>query len=267
MRNGQGEGDAGGGEASGSDGGGTGPIGKGGTTPNGGSSSGMGAASGGEPSTCFLATDAGPCRALIPRYAFDSSLGLCLPFIYGGCEGNANNFETPEACDAECGGQGNLDAVACNTPLDCTLIPSRCCGACDEATLQNTVAVNLSHTGVVQSQPSCAAVDCVTCDPPFPSPWLGATCRQSRCVAFDVRQTELTACTEPGDCRLRAGLGCCENCTASPENFVSINRTVNTEPLLCGGAPILCDACTPAVPPGLSAVCDGGRCLLSLVRE
>jgi hypothetical protein len=194
------------------------------------------------------------------RYAFDPGTGLCLPFIYGGCGANANNFETVESCYAACGGQGELDPAACSTPLQCTLIPSRCCGACAEATLQNMVAVNMSNTGVVQSQTSCAAIDCIPCDPPFPSPWLGATCRADRCVAFDARQTELTVCTEHADCRLRGGLGCCENCAASPEEFVALNRMANTEPLLCGGAPILCDACTPAIPPGFSAFCTDGRC-------
>jgi hypothetical protein len=287
---GDGDGDAGGSEAGGSDGGGSRPIGKGGATPSGGSSSGVGGASGavagtggsvaiggssgsagtagagGEPITCFLVPDPGPCEGLVPRYAFNPNTGLCHPFTYGGCEGNANNFETVESCYAECGGQGELDPATCNTPLDCTLVASMCCGPCGEATLQNTVAVNTRYTGVVQSQPSCALIDCAACDP-SPNPWLGATCREGRCVAFDARQTELTACAEHADCRLRGGLGCCENCAASPEEFVALNRMANTEPLLCGGAPIACDACIPAIPPGFSAFCTDGRCQTGWLPE
>ena len=31
-----------------------------------------------------------------------SSLGLCQPFYYGGCEGNDNRFKSNEECEAEC---------------------------------------------------------------------------------------------------------------------------------------------------------------------
>lgn len=44
----------------------------------------------------------GPCRALIPSYYYDRYTQSCLPFTYGGCRGNANNFETWEACDEAC---------------------------------------------------------------------------------------------------------------------------------------------------------------------
>jgi len=290
IRNGEGDGGAGGSEAGGSDSGGSGPIGKGGMTSTGGSSSGAGGASGvgaasgtagsvvvggrggtagagGEPSTCFLAPDPGPCEASIPRYAFNPDTGLCHPFTYGGCDGNANNFETVERCYATCGGQGEIESAACMTSLDCTLIPSRCCGACDEVTLQNIVAVNTSHTTVVVAQPSCATIDCVTCDPPPYHAWLGATCRENHCVAFDVRQTEFIVCTEDDDCRLRAGLGCCENCSPSPDEFVPVNRSPGLEAFVCGDDLVECDACAPAPPAGYSATCEGGRCGVSSIID
>ncbi|XP_073920833.1 tissue factor pathway inhibitor 2 isoform X2 [Castor canadensis] len=51
---------------------------------------------------CFLRPDNGPCRALIPRYYYDRHTQNCLKFTYGGCLGNANNFESLEACNDVC---------------------------------------------------------------------------------------------------------------------------------------------------------------------
>ncbi len=55
------------------------------------------------PRLCLLPADTGPCDAVIPRYFYNVETGLCEQFIYGGCEGNANNFATPEECEATCG--------------------------------------------------------------------------------------------------------------------------------------------------------------------
>ena len=44
----------------------------------------------------------GPCRKAVPRFYFDKPNGECRDFIYGGCDGNANNFETIEACQEKC---------------------------------------------------------------------------------------------------------------------------------------------------------------------
>merc|ERR1719464_2279522 len=37
------------------------------------------------------------------EYFYDPSFGKCRQFMYGGCGGNANRFETSEACYDECG--------------------------------------------------------------------------------------------------------------------------------------------------------------------
>jgi len=69
----------------------------------------------GEMDICTLPADAGPCEAVVPRFYFNSSTGQCEPFSYGGCEGNANNFETMEACEAACGTSTHVDAGSNNT--------------------------------------------------------------------------------------------------------------------------------------------------------
>ena len=42
------------------------------------------------------------CTAAIPRYYFDQDHQTCKRFIYGGCDGNNNNFHTKKACSKAC---------------------------------------------------------------------------------------------------------------------------------------------------------------------
>ncbi|KAM6964080.1 WAP, Kazal, immunoglobulin, Kunitz and NTR domain-containing protein 2-like [Tautogolabrus adspersus] len=51
---------------------------------------------------CGLPSLQGSCKAYEPRWAYSSILQQCQPFIYGGCDGNDNNFESKEACEEMC---------------------------------------------------------------------------------------------------------------------------------------------------------------------
>lgn len=51
---------------------------------------------------CSLPKVTGPCEAYIPRYYYNKKVMKCLRFIYGGCEGNKNNFETLKQCKQRC---------------------------------------------------------------------------------------------------------------------------------------------------------------------
>lgn len=51
---------------------------------------------------CSLPALQGPCKAYAPRWAYNSQAGQCQSFVYGGCEGNGNNFESREACEESC---------------------------------------------------------------------------------------------------------------------------------------------------------------------
>ncbi|XP_017293231.1 amyloid beta (A4) precursor protein a isoform X1 [Kryptolebias marmoratus] len=51
---------------------------------------------------CWASAETGPCRAMLPRWYFDRQEGRCVHFIYGGCGGNRNNFESEEYCLAVC---------------------------------------------------------------------------------------------------------------------------------------------------------------------
>ncbi|XP_059099319.1 uncharacterized protein LOC131893336 [Tigriopus californicus] len=55
-------------------------------------------------SKCNLPLHKGACHATLRRFFFDSDEGRCKLFIFGGCQGNANNFETMEECIEDCSG-------------------------------------------------------------------------------------------------------------------------------------------------------------------
>ncbi|XP_030208925.1 amyloid beta (A4) precursor protein a isoform X1 [Gadus morhua] len=51
---------------------------------------------------CLASAETGPCRAMLPRWYFDREEGRCAQFIYGGCGGNRNNFDSEEYCLSVC---------------------------------------------------------------------------------------------------------------------------------------------------------------------
>ncbi|MCL4138854.1 UNVERIFIED_CONTAM: hypothetical protein GTU68_048576, partial [Idotea baltica] len=44
----------------------------------------------------------GHCRALYHKWAYSPKERRCVQFVYGGCGGNENNFETKEECELVC---------------------------------------------------------------------------------------------------------------------------------------------------------------------
>jgi hypothetical protein len=51
---------------------------------------------------CFLPKIEGPCEGYYPHWYYDSERKQCGQFIYGGCLGNNNRFETREECQDLC---------------------------------------------------------------------------------------------------------------------------------------------------------------------
>lgn len=71
---------------------------------------------------CTLPADSGPCDGHFPRWFFNAMTGDCEMFIWGGCEGNGNNFETKEACQAACLIPALIEPYSCVNPSG-SLVP------------------------------------------------------------------------------------------------------------------------------------------------
>ncbi|XP_064464180.1 thrombin inhibitor hemalin-like [Ornithodoros turicata] len=59
---------------------------------------------------CDLSPDKGPCKGNFQMFYFDPETKSCKEFIYGGCQGNGNNFETKDECIIAC--EGNPDELS-----------------------------------------------------------------------------------------------------------------------------------------------------------
>nr|XP_061806988.1 low-density lipoprotein receptor-related protein 11-like [Nerophis lumbriciformis] len=51
---------------------------------------------------CITAPVVGPCKGTFPRWYYDHEAGECKSFLYGGCQGNHNNFLQELDCVSEC---------------------------------------------------------------------------------------------------------------------------------------------------------------------
>ncbi|XP_065610175.1 kunitz-type protease inhibitor 4 [Cyrtonyx montezumae] len=56
---------------------------------------------------CYLPSVCGNCKALFIRFFYNVSSQQCEEFIYGGCGGNRNNFETLRECSQACSHVGS----------------------------------------------------------------------------------------------------------------------------------------------------------------
>ncbi|VDK41910.1 unnamed protein product [Dibothriocephalus latus] len=60
---------------------------------------------------CHLKPDPGPCKGFYQRFAYNRKNNTCVPFIYGGCQGNGNNFETKKQCEKKCLGKSSTRTI------------------------------------------------------------------------------------------------------------------------------------------------------------
>jgi Kunitz/Bovine pancreatic trypsin inhibitor domain len=269
-----GKGHAGTGTGGGSAGGGSAGTGSAGT--------GAGGGSGGSTQSdeCGALPDSGPCDAYSPSWYNDASTGICRPFVYGGCGGNANRYPSLAACQQACPG-GNPNYDSCKLPSDCVVTGTGCCGICDSANISvhDLIAYNKQYASLLQcglaldiaaggsaSAGVAAPIACAPCPAPLPGQgtrqYFVPDCVARQCVVDDLRTSPVTACKTSDECKLRHGTGCCEGCGSS--DLISVRNDGSFEKLVCAGGAVACPACVPA-PTDAVAVCGAqGRCEVAI---
>lgn len=65
-------------------------------------------AMGAEP--CSLPLDEGDCQHYTLRWYYNQRVTECRPFVYSGCRGNLNRFDSKEECELHCGQHPGTDA-------------------------------------------------------------------------------------------------------------------------------------------------------------
>uniref|UniRef100_A0A131Y5D8 Putative serine protease inhibitor n=1 Tax=Ixodes ricinus TaxID=34613 RepID=A0A131Y5D8_IXORI len=84
----------------------------------------------GQEDVCLLPVEIGPCRAMVPRWFFNSTTGDCERFVYGGCRGNANNFESQQQCRLSCKDARSMQQVV-ESSFEESCKPAAEPGVCD----------------------------------------------------------------------------------------------------------------------------------------
>ena len=159
----------------------------------------------------------------------------------------------------------------CNSPLDCVLTKTSCCGYCDAPTLADAQGVNERQVQAMSTR-LCEGEDiaCPPCaGPPYPGHFIAA-CVANQCTAVDVHVGNQVddRCETDGDCRVR-GNTCCGNCGVADDEFnsfaVSVAGGQQIADLLCGD--VVCEACgDPGPAPKVEAYCnEESRCRLRRV--
>ncbi len=70
-----------------------------------------------EDHVCTIEADAGPCSGYYRRWHYDPASETCKEFIFTGCSGNGNNFETRRRCEEVCGSRYGVDSWQLRAPF------------------------------------------------------------------------------------------------------------------------------------------------------
>lgn len=69
------------------------------------------------PDRCLVKTEPGPCKHYIYKWTFNKAEGKCRTFLYGGCLGNENRFNSEIECLHYCIGGPEREYIQFRTSL------------------------------------------------------------------------------------------------------------------------------------------------------
>ncbi|XP_069110582.1 actinia tenebrosa protease inhibitors-like isoform X2 [Argopecten irradians] len=71
-----------------------------------------------EADVCDKPLVTGPCRASFPKFGYDTASKACREFLYGGCHGNDNQFDSMQQCENRCIPKTeSCEVVSCVIPI------------------------------------------------------------------------------------------------------------------------------------------------------
>ena len=100
---------------------------------------------------CLQAFDPGTCRGAFDVWAFNPRTLRCEHFLYGGCDGNDNRFDTEAACQAACVAglpSGCDDTTTSKRPEGCPCVQdSQCLSFCSSPGFEKTRSCHPAPAG------------------------------------------------------------------------------------------------------------------------
>lgn len=94
------------------------------------------------PVNCSEPVDSGLCNAFEPRFFYNATSGMCEYFVWGGCGGNSNRFNTIQRCDRVC---ADPEMPTCRSM--CTLEYDPVCSKATQETYGNLCAAKCAGFG------------------------------------------------------------------------------------------------------------------------
>lgn len=158
-----------------------------------------------------MEVDSGPCRESEAVWFYDPESHTCLPFVFGGCNGNKNRFKTYELCMRFCSAVSPIQPVPPPTPSQVkpSPVPPIDCpqAVCDEQRCPFGVDQYIDERG-------CSACRCS-------NPCYFYQCPEDQSCAVEVYRSEKGEPRAQPICRLKNKPGQC------PQDLSS--NTLNSE--------------------------------------
>jgi len=129
--------------------------------------------------TCHLPGAPGSCNGTTPQWYYDSTKGECSAFTWGGCEGNANRFDTKDWCENTC--KPGVRKMNCTT--------RSCTNKCAFGYMVNAVGCPTCICNLNPNQAACPYRHCTNpCNVTYRVDSSGClTCDCRNCEYVDVR--------------------------------------------------------------------------------